>query len=576
MFRLNRGKRIVPIVALAASLTLLAACGSTTPDTPGASGTTSTETDAPTGDAPAETETLRIWSGNALPIVANFNPYAPGTALHATNGAIYQPLFHFNKVGPEAPGSLVGESYEFSEDGKEATLKLRTGIKWNDGTDLTADDVVYSFTNSGAKASYLENAEKVDETTVKLTFNTPAFTNELALFGMTLIVPEKVFGEYDGEALTQFTNETDPIGSGPYKLSKFSSESYTIVPNENYWDESKPAVTAVQYIGIDGNTTAEALLQTGQVDWASMFVPDPESITGNGEYGYVNTPVDPTTIYTCASVSKGCEGPQTDVAVRQALNLAIDRGEIDKRAFASQTAPISPTFALLGRDDAWIADGMPKESPQTADAAAAGKILEEAGYTKGGDGIYEKDGKKLTMELVSPVGWTDYNDTNDLIQQQALAAGIDVKASQVSQEEWGDMRFTGQFELLLGGITGTSLADPYQLYKDWFAGDSSTDVGTTLEPGTFGFSRYDNADVDAAITAAAQTNDEAEKKAQYAIVQENIVEELPYIPVVINATQTFFNVAKFDNWPSEDNLYAYPPAWGGAGSGMVLSTVTGK
>lgn len=576
MFRLNRGKRIVPVVALAASLTLLAACGSTTPETPDASESNGAETTDSTGDAPVETETLRIWSGNALPIVANFNPYAPGTALHATNGAIYQPLFHFNKVGPEAPGGLVGESYEFNDDGTEATVKLHSGIKWNDGTDVTADDVVYSFTNSGAKASYLKDAVKVDESTVKLTFTTPAFTNELALFGMTLIVPEKVFGEYDGEALTQFANDSDPVGSGPYKLSEFSSESYTIVPNEHYWGEGQPTVSAVQYIGIDGNTTAEALLQTGQVDWASMFVPDPESITGSGEYGYVNTPVDPTTIAACASVSKGCVGPQTDVAVRQALNLAIDRGEIDKRAFASQTAPISPTFALLGRDDHWIADGMPKESPQTADPAAAGKILEEAGYTKGSDGIYEKDGEKLSMELVSPVGWTDYNDTNDLVQQQALAAGIEVKASQVSQEEWGDMRFTGQYELLLTGITGTSLADPFQLYKDWFAGESSTDVGTTLEPGTFGFARYDNADVDAAIAASAQTNDEAEKKAQYAIVQENIVEDLPYIPIVINATQTFFNVAKFDNWPAEGDLYAFPPAWGGVGSGVVLSNVTGK
>lgn len=88
---------------MATSLTLLGACGSGDGDTPEVKPSETTEggeTEAP--EAQTETETLRVWSGNALPIVANFNPYAPGTQLHATNGALYQPLFHFNKVGSEA------------------------------------------------------------------------------------------------------------------------------------------------------------------------------------------------------------------------------------------------------------------------------------------------------------------------------------------------------------------------------------------------------------------------------------------------------------------------------------------
>ena len=138
----------------------------------------------------------------------------------------------------------------------------------------------------------------------------------------------------------------------------------------------------------------------------------------------MNNQQDPTTIITCANADLGCTGPQTDPAVRQAINLVIDRSAIAEKAFAGLPAASNPAFVLLPRDEQWLGDPANGESPQSPDVAEAQAILEEAGYTKGSDGFYGKDGKAIELDLFSPDGWTDYNDAAKLISEEAAKAGL--------------------------------------------------------------------------------------------------------------------------------------------------------
>lgn len=566
MIRRTARKRLLTAVALATGVALLAsAC----------SGSSGSDDDASGSGSGNSDDTLVVWAGAQTPIEANFNPYGP-TPLQGALGPVYETLFAYNKTADTDPIPMLGESFEWSEDGLQLTVKVRQGVKWNDGKDMTADDVVYSFTNETAAAAlpYVSGAEATDESTVVISFTEPAFTNEFPLLGNQSIVPEHIWKDKTGDDATTWANE-QPVGTGPYMVKSTSDASYTFEANPNYWQEGKPAVKNVKYIGIDANQAAEDLLKSGKLDWTSMFVPDPDAVASEGgPQGYINTPQDPTVIYTCANTALGCTGPQTDVAVRQALNVAIDRGEITERAFVNLTGEISPTFALLGRDDKWIADGMPKESPQSADAAEAASILEAAGYAKGSDGFYAKDGKAIDLKLISVDGWTDYNDAARLVAEQAKEAGIKVTASTVSFNEFAAQRESGDFQLIVGGVVGTSVADPYQIYRDWFTTDFTQPVGTTVGAGQWNFSRYSNPEVDAAVKVAAGTNDEATKKAQYAIVQEHIVNDLPYIPLVINATQTFFNSTDYTGWPTEEDTFVFPPSWGAVSSGVVLGNLT--
>ncbi|GAB3100067.1 ABC transporter substrate-binding protein [Isoptericola nanjingensis] len=574
-----RGRWLAAAAALTSVTLLAAGCSGSAEGNDGGDGTS-----APAAEGQATDQELVIWAGSQTPITPNFNPYAVGV-LHLANGGIYESLFAYNKLQDVDPTPMLAESFEWNEDGTELTVTLRSGVQWNDGQPFTADDVVYSFTNDTAKPVYLKDAVAQDESTVVFSFDEPAFANEFAILGSTYIVPKHVFSEHEkdsgedaeGNALTglvAWDNAESPVGTGPYMLDTASNAAYTAKANPDYWGGA-PKVASLRYVGIDANQSAEDLLTTGQIDWTTMFVPDPERITSTGGFGYVNTPVDPVVLYTCSNTDLGCKGAQTDVAVRQALDAAIDRSAITEKAFVGLAKPISPTFALLGRDDKWIADGMPKESPQSADAAAAGKILEEAGYTKDADGFYGKDGTPIDLTLTSVDGWSDFNNAAKLIEEQAKAAGLKVTASTISWNEFADARVSGEFELIMGGVVGTSLADPFQIYREWFTGDYTQKVGTALEPGEWNISRYDDDEVNAAVEAASQTNDEAAKKEAYATVQENIVEDLPYIPIVVNGTQTFFNTTKFAGWPTEDDMYMFPPSWQGPSSGVILGKLGG-
>lgn len=574
MLRSDSRRRLVPLVALASSVALLAtACG--TGDDP--------DTTAPTSATPGGSATadkvdrpLVVFAGSQTPITANFNPYAPGV-LHGALGPIYENLFYYNKTSADAPVPMLGESFSYNEDGTQLTVKIRQGVTWNDGEEFTAEDVVYSFTNVASQASYVTEVTATDASTVTITGDEPLYANEFALLGGTFMVPEHVFGEYtDLDKMVAFANDA-PVGTGPFMLEAATSASYTLKANPTYWQEGKPALQTVQYLGIDANNSAQNLMQAGEIDYMSLFVPNPESLTGSGVVEMVNTPMDPTVIYTCSNADLGCKGAQTDVAVRQALDVAINRSEVNDKAFVGLAGTISPTFALLGRDDKWVGAGMPTESPQSPDVAKAEQILTDAGYAKGSDGIFAKDGERVSMKLFSISGWSDYNSAVDLIAAQAKAAGIEIVAEQGDWDGFSSMRLSGNFELIMGGMTGTSIADPFTLYRDWFTSERTQPVGTDLVAGSgqWNIPRYDNPIVDEAVATASATNDEAVKKEAYAKLQAEITRDLPYIPIVINATQSWFNTADYGNWPTEGNLFAFPASWGSSSAGVVLANITG-
>ena len=516
-------------------------------------------------DAPV----LRIWAGSATPINNNFNPFAVDTAVHATFGVIYEPLFFFNQLSADAPVGLIGDSYEYSEDGRTLTVTIKPDLQWSDGEDLTADDVAFTFGYGSNKSEQFVSAEATDATTVVLTYTEPQFTSASLTLGSTYIIPEHIWADID-----DFMAETnpEPVGSGPYVLKSFSDAAYTVEANELFRDGA-PAVTEVQYLGLDSNQSSQDLLTTGKIDWVGQFIANPDAVTGAGDITTLNLQQDPTTITTCANADLGCEGPQTDPAVRQAINVAIDRATIADKAFAGLAGESSPSFTLQPRDEQWLSDPELATSPQEADAAEAGAILEAAGYAKDADGFYGKDGTAIEIDLFSPDGWTDYNDAAKLISEQAAEAGIRINARTVSDAEYWTPIQSGDFQMALYGLTQSLVADPYSNYHEYFAGTSTVKVGESPLDGQ-NYARYSNPAVDAAVLAAGATQDVATKQAAYATIQTEIARDLPYIPVVLNASQSFFNTEKFSGWPSEGDLYAAPLPYLAVANAVVLSHLT--
>lgn len=518
------------------------------------------------GSAGGDDAILRVWAGSATPINNNFNPFAVDTAVHATFGAIYEPLFFFNQLSADPPTGMIGDSYEYSEDGKTLTVKIKPDLKWNDGEALTAEDVAFTFGYGSNVSEQFVSAEATDDTTVVLTYTEPQFTSASLTLGSTWIIPKHVW-----ENIDDFMAETnpEPVGSGPYKLKSFTEAAYTVEANELFRDGA-PAVKQVQYLGLDSNQSAQDLLTTGKIDWVGQFIANPDAVTGSGKIATLNLQQDPTTITTCANAELGCTGPQTDPAVRQAIDVAINRSTIREKAFAGLAGESSPSFMLLPRDEQWLSDPALTTSPQDPDVAEAQQILEAAGYTKQSDGFYGKDGASFEIDLFSPDGWTDYNDAAKLISEQAAEAGIRINARTVSDAEYWTPIQSGDFQMTLYGLTQSLVADPYSNYHEYFAGTSTVKVGETPLVGQ-NYSRYSNPTVDAAVLAAGGTEDVPTKQAAYATIQTEIARDLPYIPVVLNASQSFFNVEKFSGWPSEDDLYAAPLPYLSVANAVVLT-----
>lgn len=572
LLRTSSARRMLTAVTLAAGLTVLAGCGGG--DDPAPEGD-----DVTSGAASEEDEpTLVIWEGSSTPINANFNPFSPAS-LHGTIGPIFEPLFAYNRMGEPARIPMLATEAEFTEDGTGMTVKIRPGVRWNDGEEFTADDVVFSFEFDLARPDYLTAVEKVDDETVRLTFDGPHFTQEAQIL-QTLIIPEHVWSDLgetatdtDDEGGLAFLNADDPVGTGPFLVERVNRSDYTMVANTDYWQEGRPHLGRLQYLTTDDDEAAEELLRRGELDWAGVFIPGAEELTADGPLSMINTPEDLTAIYTCSNADLGCEGPQTDPAVRRALHLVIDRDAINDKAFAGHAGHANPAFTLPGRDDDWVADGIPARNLESGDVDAAREILEEAGYELNGDDTYEKDGAALQMTLASVEGWTDHNDVAAMVEEQAAQAGIRLETVTIPWDEFTTDRDTGQFHLIIGGIFGTPSSDPHQVYAAWFGGQATMPVGESLRAGTWNFSRYSNPDVDAAIKDAARTADVDEKKAAYATVQEHIAHDLPYIPLLTNPTMTFYNSTDFTGWPTEDDLYMFPPSWGAISSGVILSNI---
>ncbi len=304
----------------------------------------------------------------------------------------------------------------------------------------------------------------------------------------------------------------------------------------------------------------------------SSFLPGLDQLLKNQKnLTYVNTPALTTSIFTCSTAELGCKGPQTDPAVRQALYYALNRDQLNKLAGGGFAETASPTMLLPERDKAWIADQANLTVPGTADVAKANQILDAAGWAKGSDGIRAKGGEKLSLTIQTVTGWSDYISLNDAMTQEFKEIGVELKPTQVAWQEWNNNEVQGKFQLSLDSIGLGASTNPYFIYLK-YSSTTSAKVGSPAGlSGNYG--RYKNDKVDAAVAAAAATNDEAAQKQQYAIIQQEIVKDMPYIPIYVNSLLTEFSTANATGWPSNENKYALPATWKNWDNGIVLSTI---
>lgn len=555
MIRYTKKQRFLTLAAVGALS--LAACSS-------GGGSNAAATD--------ENATLIAYTGQAGDYQSNYNPYSPSQI--GGIGSIFEPLFFFNQLRTGEPQPLLGTEYAWNDDGTVLSITTRENVTWSDGEPFTAKDVAFTLNMlkenpSVNQIGFDAEVELVDDTHLVLTFPVVSFVEGPEVLGRAPIVPEHLWADLDPATDMQ----ASPVGTGPFTLKEFKPQAYTLTANPDYWG-GEAAVKNIRFLSLSGNQAGAQGLSAGSIDWQTGPVPNMDDIEGNYPgYKGITYHMNQMALFTCSNAALGCEGPQTDPAVRKALYYAMDREQLNALAFQNTASEISPGFALPDRDKEILSKDLEEQlAPMTPSVETASSLLEAAGYAKGSDGIYAKDGVRVAMSVRVPTGWTDYITALDLIAEQARAAGIEITSQQSSWNEWSEVRGTGEYELLIDALLQGASADPYYMYANHFSTVNTNPVGTAATPN---YSRFSNSEVDASLESlrTLSPDDSEARQPYYDTIQRVIVEDMPYIPIMTGGTTSEYNAEKFEGWPTKDDLYAIPAIWSSPDNARIFYTL---
>jgi peptide/nickel transport system substrate-binding protein len=424
------------------------------------------------------------------------------------NSKIFDGLLAFDRDLKLTPALAVALP-AVSADGLTYTYKLRPGVKFSDGEPLTAEDVVFTYrtildekTNNASKTELdaLKDVKAVGDDTVVFTLAYPyAPFAERTVLG---IAPEHVAGRQDVNS-GPFT--TKPIGTGPYVLADWSKgEKITFKANPDYWGGA-PKVKKFTMAIIKDDDVRATRLRSGDLDGAILPPNLAKGFKGDGaRKTYAATTYD----YRLVTLPTHHE-VTGDVAVRRALDVAVDRRAMVDKILEGAG---KPAYGPVPTDSEWFTKGT--ERPHDLDRAR--KILDEAGWKPGPDGVRVKDGVRASFPL-----W--YLSGDKLRQDHALAyasdakkAGIEIK-TQAGTWEVIEPRMKTDAVLAGGGSPGDPDFDQYLLLKSTLGGDGFNNMGW-----------YDNPAVDKALDAGRRTDDKAARKAAYDTVQRELVKNPGY------------------------------------------------
>jgi peptide/nickel transport system substrate-binding protein len=378
------------------------------------------------------------------------------------------------------------------------------------------------------------------------------------LAGQTYILPKHVWSSVGDPA--QYT-AADPIGTGPYTLKSFTPQLVVLTRNPNFW-KGTPPVQEVRYPAFDSNTSAELAMNQGTVDWAGIYTADIQKTYISRDPAHNHYWFPPSDILML--FVNTAKAPFNQLAVRKALSLAIDRDKLSKIAESGYEPLASPTGLVLPNDQKFLAPQF--QNLQFAmDVNAAQQQLESAGYAKGSDGIYAKDGKKLSMRLDVVTGFTDWISGAQIIAANLKALGVEVNVNTISQDAWQNNLEVGSYDISLCWTNpGPS---PYFIFDSLLRSTNSAPLGQTAASN---YERWTDPAIDKLLDQFAQSNDPATQQQAMASIQQIMVEQLPSIPLLNEPWWYEYNTTNFVGWPDTHNTYAEPSPYAYPDNEIVL------
>lgn len=459
----------------------------------------------------------------------NFDPQAANTSETAYYSIqMYDGLYRQNLSGEYEPS--LAESYTMSDDGLTYTFKLRDGLKFQDGSPLTTEDVIYSWERALDPANafeyayqlyYIKNGaaynsgeasvddlglKAVDDTTLEVTLENPTpYFISLTAFP-TYYVISKEFAE---KQATYGANVDSSLASGPFKVTEWNKGQYvTFEKNENYWDADSVSIDKLTFYCVSDSSTELTMYDTGDLDVThiSMSAADIQRLTASGE---LKTAPQLSTRYIMVNNTREA---LSDARVRQALELALDRDQLAVNVVTNSEAScgfVPNGMSAVDDKTQEFAKGC-QLSPTTGDVEKAKQLLADAGYPNG-EGFPD-------LSVVYTTNEANRALAEAIVEMWSKNLGIKVKAENLEGTVRRDRKQTGDFDMSLDGWA----AD----YDDPFTFIELMETDNAYNNG-----KYSNPEVDKYVETARSSLEQSDREAAMEAAEKLYLEDMGSIPL---------------------------------------------
>lgn len=529
----------------------------------------------------------------------DFNPYDPNSVASSmgTRSLVNEPLVEFNQLDPTPAGThnWLATGYTFQNGGKDLQVKIRSGVKFNDGSAFGPNDVAATFKAMQNPKANTPGVPKqaadptVSGDTVTLHFSSPQYTGLWAILGSTYILKASVANQLAQNPTMTITN---PVGTGPFMLDSYSSSVIKWKPNPNYWGGTPPE-SAIWTPSIATNAAASDALVSGQLDWAGNDIPNVYAnfvnlnpLTNHAWFAAGNTVV----LWFNLNPGNGGATGINEVAVRKAISYGIDRKALSLLGESGYEQPATSTSGLiLPNQKAYLDNSLANDlspngnvpDPATAkaeklpDGADVYDILTKGGWTppassrfdsaagtykSGGncDGTsvancWTKNGQVISFSVYDPVPFSDYWENAALISQELQALGMNVTTKPAQgYSDWNTTLTSNPSGWQTAIHWGQGGNIPYIQYQDWMDSTSATTAahyaGYANSAGAAALSKYASTDPGdtSSLTSAAQQ------------LGKIMSTEVPFAPLLYGADWNVYSSAKYTGWPNQSHPYMNP------------------
>ncbi|GAA3582630.1 ABC transporter substrate-binding protein [Amycolatopsis ultiminotia] len=465
---------------------------------------------------------------------------------------IYEPLVMFNRVKPQEDGKpWLATKWDWSDNYRKLVVTVRDGVKFSDGTPMTAQDVAYTFQLlRDNKALNIDSVPYGDISAsgnqVTLSFAASQYVNQVKIL-QTIVVPKHLWTQIKDPATDTVKK---PVGTGPYTLKSFTPQTVTISRRSGYWQEA-PKVKEIRYTSYNDNNAQVSALTSGAAEWSFVFIPNYKTV-------YVNRDPEHYKLWFPAQLAvhglwfNTEKAPWDNAKLRQAVNKVINRDDIFNQGEAGYFYPKDDQVTGIPSPagDSWIA---PQYKGKTVkmDVPGAKALLTGAGFTFNGNQLVDPSGKPVTLNVSVPSGWSDYITDLEIIKDNLAQIGIAATVSKVNQDAWTKSVDTGDYQGVLHWTNDG--ASPYDMYRDVMDGERYKPTGTGGINGNYG--RYRNAEATQALQTYANAPDDASRSAAMAKLQQIMIEQQPMIPLMAANSGGEYSTRNWTGWPDEADQY---------------------